>query len=326
MTRLHKIETWVTVVVVLVVGSVLGIIYWQQQKPISIRGAVLVQDTDPQKQQPIAGVTISAGDVAISAATSDASGYFSLPLRKPIRKGHALVLTFHHPQYRPFVMHDIVSNHLHVIRLVPLSTNSVSENQPVIKVANVRIRYTVKASTELNIGSAVKTFEIENKANIPCKKEPTCSPDGKWKAAVGSTTLDAGPGNQFRNARVSCIAGPCPFTRVEADNFSQGGQMVTVSARNWSDSATFVLEAEVFRPTMTQREHWSYPVIFGLGLSFTLPSSAESVSIEADLDGQTIIFPLGPSLFLSWASCDAEINPDRGRIYRCTSKPGYRFQ
>jgi hypothetical protein len=77
---------------------------------------------------------------------------------------------------------------------------------------------------------------------------------------------------------------------------------------------------------VTPMEHWSYPVILGDGLSFTLPSAAESVSIEADLDGQTIIFPLGPSLFLSWAACDANVNPDKGRVYRCTPKPGYRFQ
>jgi hypothetical protein len=77
---------------------------------------------------------------------------------------------------------------------------------------------------------------------------------------------------------------------------------------------------------VSQTEHWSYPAIFGEGLSFTLPSAAQSVSIEADLDGQTIIFPLGPSLFLSWATCDAGANVDRGRVYRCTPKPGYRFQ
>jgi hypothetical protein len=57
-----------------------------------------------------------------------------------------------------------------------------------------------------------------------------------------------------------------------------------------------------------------------------LPSAAESVSIEAELDKQTIIFPLGPSLFLSWATCNTEVNPDKSRIYRCAPKPGYRFQ
>jgi hypothetical protein len=76
----------------------------------------------------------------------------------------------------------------------------------------------------------------------------------------------------------------------------------------------------------TQAERWSYPVIFGEGLSFTLPSAAESVSIEAEVNGQTVIFPLGPSLLLSWASCDARVNPDKARVYRCAPKPGYTFQ
>jgi len=327
MTRTHKIETWVAVIVgILLTGSILALVRWQRQKPISLWGAVLVQNSDPRKQQPIAGVAISVGELATSDAKSDSSGFFILRLRKPIRKGHAIVLKFRHPQYRPLDLNDVVANKLYVVHLVPLSNNPAPENLPEVKVTNVRVRYTVKAMTEANVGSAVKMFEIENKGNVPCKGQRPCSPDGKWKATVGSATLDAGAGNEFRDARASCIAGPCPFTRIDADHFSQGGQIITVSARDWSDTSTFLLEAEVFHPMVSQMEHWSYPVIFGDGLSFTLPSAAESVSIEADLDGQTIIFPLAPSLFLSWANCDANVNPDKGRVYRCTPKPGYRFQ
>jgi len=73
-----------------------------------------------------------------------------------------------------------------------------------------------------------------------------------------------------------------------------------VTARDWSDTATFLLEAEVFHPMVSQIVHESYPVIFGDGLNFTLPASAEGVSLEADFDGQTVIFPLGPSILLSW--------------------------
>jgi hypothetical protein len=325
MTRIHKIEVWIALLAVLLSVTILAVIRWQRQKPVSLRGAILVENSDPRKQVPIAGAKISAGDLAVSDATSDSSGFFTLNLRKTIRKGHSIVFSFHHPQYQPLEVKDFVGAKLYVVHLVPLSSNANAENQPRVKVDNVRVRYTVKALTELNVGSAVKTFEIENKGNVSCKGQRLCSPDGRWKAAIGSTTLDAGMGNQFRNARASCIAGPCPFTKIETDHFSQGGQVITVSASDWSDTATFLLEAEVFRPMMSQMEHWSYPVIFGDGLSFTLPSSAESVSIEAELDGQTIIFPLGPSLFLSWANCDGGVNPDKGRVYRCTPKPGYRF-
>lgn len=327
MTRAHKIEAWVTLLaaVLLIAGS-LALIRWQRQKTISLRGAVLVQDSDPRKQQPIAGVIISAGKLATSDATSDSSGFFVLNLRKPIRRGSPIVFDFHHPQYRPLQVNDFVGDKLYIIHLVPISTKAAPANQPQVKVTNVRVRYTIKAQTELNVGGAVKTFEIENKGNVPCKEDRVCSPDGKWKAAIGSTSLDAGVGNQFRNERASCIAGPCPFTKIETDRASQGGQVLTVAARDWSDTATFLLEAEVFRPMVSQRENWSYPVIFGETLSFTLPSAAESVSIEADLDGKTIIFPLGPTLFLSWANCDASVNADRGRVFRCTPKPGYRFR
>src|SRR5260370_42386723 len=69
----------------------------------------------------------------------------------------------------------------------------------------------------------------------------------------------------------------------------------------------------------------SYPVIFGDALNFTLPPAAEGVSIQAELNGETIVFPLGPALILSWADCNARINPAQTRAYRCELKPGYRW-
>ena len=327
MTRAHKIEAVVSVVTALVVTvGILAIVRWQKQKPISLHGAVIVQDTDPRKQLPIGGVTISADDPSRAEAKSDSSGFFVLNLPKPIRRGRPIVLHFRHPQYRPLDLHDYVGDQLYIVHMVPLETSRKVSDQPAIKVTNVRVRYTVKAMTDANVGSAVKTFEVVNKGNVPCKNQHPCSPDGKWKATLSSATLDAGVGNRFRDARASCIAGPCPFTRIESDRPSQNGQILTVSVRNWSDTATFLLEAEVFRPMVAQGERWSYPAIFGDGFSFTLPGSAESVSMEADLDGQTIIFPLGPALLMSWATCDDGTNPDAGRVFRCTLRPGFRFQ
>jgi hypothetical protein len=326
MTHTRKIEAWIALLVAVALLITLVVIHWPRRKEIILQGAVLVQDSDPRKQRPVAGVAISAGDLATSDTVSDASGLFVLRLRKPIRNGHAIVISFRHAQYQALYLNDFVTSKLYVVHLVPVANVATPGNQPQVSVANVRVRYTVKALDQLNVGSAVKIFEIQNKSNVPCKGGSLCSPDGKWKAASGTATLDAGPGNAFRNARSSCIAGPCPFTKIEGDRLSQGDQIVTATARDWSDTATFLLEAEVFRPVMSQMEHWSYPVVFGEGLSFTLPSAAESVSIEAELDKQTIIFPLGPSLFLSWATCNTEVNPDKSRIYRCAPKPGYRFQ
>lgn len=325
MLGFNKVQLWIFVAAVISLIAVVAFVIWQKQQPISIRGAVVVQNSDPRKQLPIAGVEISTTpDIAISPTSSDASGLFVLKLRKRIRPGHHITLYFQHRDYRPIALDDIVQNKLYVIDLAPLAHEAIQQSGPMVKVSNIRVRYTMEARAEVNVGSAVKTFEIQNKGDVPCRGQHPCSPDGRWKAALGSGSLDAGPGNLFRDARVSCIAGPCPFTRIESDDFAKAGQTVTVSARNWSDTATFLLEAEVFRPMVSQREHWSYPVIFGDGLSFTLPAEAQSVSIEADLAGQTIIFPLGPLLRLSWANCDSG-GQNRVRVYQCALKPGFQF-
>jgi hypothetical protein len=195
----------------------------------------------------------------------------------------------------------------------------------VVTIGHVVAKYSISTTTLINIGSAVKTFTVPNKGNTPCKEGRYCSPDGKWAASVGSTSLDAGPGNEFRDARAACIAGPCPFTKVRDATLGSGHRTVEVSALNWSDTATFLVEAEVYRPVANAALRESYPVIFGSGLTFTLPAAAEGVSIQADLDQTTIIFPLGPSLYLSWANCQILTNKDQTRVYRCELKPGYRF-
>jgi hypothetical protein len=71
----------------------------------------------------------------------------------------------------------------------------------------------------------------------------------------------------------------------------------------------------------------SYPVVFGRSLSFTLPGSAEGVSLEAELNGVEMIFPLGPELYLSWATCAVRTNSSREKstVYQCELKPDYRF-
>ncbi|MCU1297043.1 MAG: hypothetical protein JWO91_1321, partial [Acidobacteriaceae bacterium] len=86
------------------------------------------------------------------------------------------------------------------------------------------------------------------------------------------------------------------------------------------------VEAEVFHPMISDLVRESYPVIFGPALNFTLPVSAQGVIIVAEMDGASILYPLGPALYLSWAECNARTNPDQTRVYRCELKPGYRFR
>jgi hypothetical protein len=99
-----------------------------------------------------------------------------------------------------------------------------------------------------------------------------------------------------------------------------------VTAEAWSDTATFLVEAEVTHTRVADMVRYSYPVIFGPGMNFILPAGAEGPSIEATLNGDNIVFPLGPALILSWATCTEEVSPEQTRIYRCELKPGYKFQ
>jgi len=324
----RKLSLWL--VPALAAGLTLVGLFFRREhwKPVTITGAVTVQDADPRKQLPIAGVEISVDKNSGEPPTkSDSSGFFTLKLRKGLRRGQAMTLRFRHPDYHPLDLPEFAADKLYIVHLVPLSKNTNNApTRPATAVGNVRIRYSVKAMRTVNLGSAVKTFQVENVGNIPCKGRSPCSPDGKWKAAIGSASLDAGLGNEFQNTRVSCIAGPCPFTKIESDEFSKSSQKITASARDWSDPATFLVEAEVVHTMQSPIEHQSYPVIFGSTFSFTLPTDAQGVSLEADVAGETIIFPLGPELFLSWANCSARVNPDHTSVYRCELKAGYRFQ
>ena len=297
-------------------------------QPITIKGAVLSQDADPQKQLPIADVEITGTDGStVRTAESDSSGFFSLTLRRGLRRRQPLTLHFRHPGYQPLDLNEFVSDQIYIARMVPISHETrVQSDRPEAAVSNVRVRYSVKTTTEADVGSAVKTFQVANKGDVPCKGSQPCSPDGKWKAALSSATLDAGEGNEFRNARVSCIAGPCPFSRVEFEDLSRGGRKVNVSVRNWSDTTTFLVEAEVVHPMVSDLVRESYPVIFGRALNFSLPPLAEGPSIEAEINGESIVFPLGPDLYLSWADCHVRVDKDQAKAYRCELKPGYRFK
>jgi hypothetical protein len=326
MTR-GKITLWIAAPVLFGVGLVAALFFhFYSPSPVSLNGAITAADADTWKQVPIADVEVTeAQGLAVVGVKSDSTGFFSITLRPSIRRGHAIILRFRHPAYRPLDVREFAGDKLYLIHMVPAARPRSEGNQPALSVGNVRVRYSIKDMRAVNIGSAVKTFQIENTGNVACKGQGPCSPDGRWKAATASASLDAGLGNEFRDARASCIAGPCPFTKIESDGFSKGGQSITVSARNWSDTATFLLEAEVFHPMVSEIGHESYPVIFGRSLNYTLPATAEGVSIEADINGQTVIFPLGPALFLSWADCNARVNADQTKVYRCNLKPGYEF-
>jgi|SRR5579872_95115 len=298
------------------------------KKPISIKGAVVKQDSDPMKESPITGVEISdASGLAVSGGKSNFTGFFAIPLRRGVSPNQIITLKFRHPDYQPLDLTEPVDDKLSVVRLVPIHKEAdIPANRPLTSIANILIRYTTVTTTQENIGTEARTFEIPNKGNLPCNKSAPCSPDGKWKAAVAGQEIDAGEGSVFRNARVSCIAGPCPFTRVDLDGFTQGGRHIKVVVRNWSDTTTFLLQAEVYRPQINNIVRTGYPVILGTSLNFTLPPAADGPSIQAEVNGENIVFPLGPSPFLSWALCNVSIDKNQAKIFRCDLKSGYGFR
>jgi hypothetical protein len=303
-----------------------------KRRTIILSGAVITQSADPRKQLPIAGVRVTATDgVFVAQSASDSSGLFTVTLRRRILRGQLVTLRFRHADYQPLDLpvgdaRKTDAQRIYVAALSPLSRpQSQPDNRPRQTISNIVVRYSIKTRTEANIGSAVRAFEAVNRGNVLCGNHVPCSPDGKWKGSVGSVSLDAGVGNEFRNARASCIAGPCPFTRIDTEGLERDGQVITVSAISWSDTATFLVEAEVVHPMLTDVVRNLYPVIFGNALNFTLPPAAEGISIEAEVNGERIIYPLGPALILSWAECNARINPDQTRVYRCELKSGYQL-
>jgi hypothetical protein len=331
-----RIVNWIIIAVAgaaAVVFLLLSLRRWSPHWSI-IQGAVIRRDADSRKESPIAGVVITAthGTAGLSTKT-DASGYFKITFPETVLPGQTVGLTFEHSDYHTLRIQVPVPFRSSLHRLVIAAMTPVSSQAyPVTTstasvVSNIKVRYTVNSQTDENIGSAVKTFQVINRGNIPCDRHFPCSPDGYWKASTGSVQLDAGPGNEFREARASCIAGPCPFTRIDSSGFTGGGRVINASATDWSDTATFLLEAEVFHTENVSNVRQSYPVVFGRALNFTLPPTAEGVCLEAELDGAPMVFPLGPDLYLSWATCEARTNSgtDKSAVYQCVLKPGYRF-
>jgi hypothetical protein len=312
--------------------------HWLRSIPvhrsITIEGAVMERDADTKKELPIAGVAITASDGVRSATTqSEASGYYKLVLQKGVLSEKPVMVSFRHPSYEPLDLNVQTGRletqgklYIAAMVAVPAKTAAGSRH-PGKVVSNIRVRYTTNSRTETNVGSAVKTFQVVNKGNVPCNHQSPCSPDGKWKASVESASLDAGADNTFDNVRASCIAGPCPFTRIDSSGFIHGGRNIHVSALNWSDTATFLMEAEVYHAAISSNVRELYPVIFGRTLNFTLPPTQEGVSLEAEMDGSPMVFPLGPNLNLSWATCTVRTGTDieKTTVYRCELKPDYRF-
>lgn len=331
--KAKKIALWAAIGATVATVTVVVLLRFSHWRPriVDIRGAVIRRDSDPRKELPVASalVTVFDNETHVTTVTGD-TGYFDIKFPERIWPKEIVHLAFRHPDYKPLDEMLLIGLHanlnkLYVVRMISTAAPSPAPVAHPTVISDVRIRYTVNERTDTDVGSDVNVFEVVNKGNIPCKEAIVCSPNGLWKAAKKSVTLDAGPGNVFRNVRASCIAGPCPFTRIDDSGFKHGGQSIVVSAVDWSDTATFLVEAEVFQQNIASKLRLSYPVKYGRDLHFTAPPTAEGVTIEADVDGTPIVFPLGTDLYLSWGSCDSRKGPNNDTIYQCELRPGYAF-
>jgi hypothetical protein len=309
------------------VAAGLGATVWlHRDRRIVLQGAVIKQDADVKKQSPIADVQISVQGAKVPIVTkSDFSGFFKLQLPLGARPGESVVLEFRHPDYRPLEVSEPIGHQLYVVSMTPVPKHRAAVTGPLVKVSNIRVRYSTQAETQVNIGSEITMFEVKNQANVPCNGQKTCSPDGRWKAGIGSASLDAGEGNVFDDARVSCIAGPCPFTKIVTAHYSHPSRTISVSVLGWSGTTTFLLQGEVFRREISNPVREMYPVIFGGSINFSLPPLAEGPSLEAEVNSVETIFPLGPNPSVPWANCNVQTAKTQSRSYRCELKPGYQI-
>jgi hypothetical protein len=330
MTGRHTIAIWASVSVGIILAILLVVRHFRPHTDVSLimTGSVVKRDVDTRKESPIADVEIIAiNGTVVTQAKSDFSGFFKIALPAGADPSQSVTVRFRHPDYDPVDLNAPTGGKLYVIRMMPIHGELEAElNEAEVGVSNVLVRYSTETTSTENIGTGVKTFQIVNTGNVPCNQRLPCSPDGKWKAAIDSASLDAGDGNVFHDARVSCIAGPCPFTRVELDSFSKPARNIKVSVRNWSDTTTFLLQAEVFHTQLGDTVRKAYPVIFGRSLNFTLPANARGQAIEADLNKTQITFILAPNPELSWADCKVRVESKQTKVYRCELKPGYQFQ
>src|SRR5258705_2912193 len=161
------------------------------RRSIPIEGAVIQRDADTKKQAPIADVAITASDGVTSATTrSEASGYIRLVLQNGVLSDKPVVVSFRHPDYEPLDLNVQTGrletpHELYIAALVPIAPKTVARpSHPEVVVSNIRVRYTSNSRTDTNVGSAVRTFQVENAGNVPCDRQAPCVADEKSSGAA----------------------------------------------------------------------------------------------------------------------------------------------
>jgi hypothetical protein len=213
----------------------------------TLSGSVLRDDFDPTKRSAIekVSVTAQADDGTTSRPVlTDSNGLFTMPLSFSAKIGKSVTLNFSHPNFEELNKIVPVVEMADSYYLWP-KNQAVADERPVVRDRPVRFLLAAYAPPAREL---TKTFQVANRANVRCNGQQPCSPDGKWKATIGSATLDAGAGDVFTSGTATCIAGPCAFARIETDGFSKAGaRTISVAVRCWSDTVTFRLSGTAAR-------------------------------------------------------------------------------
>jgi hypothetical protein len=206
----------------------------------------MVSDADPAKRTILQGAEVIDTDtpgLAAGPVTTTESGSFVLQLRPDVRSMQTVFLQLSHEGYQTVTTHATAGDGvLYTFYLWPDLQNAQHALQfPGLPASSPGRLVQVAYAPPHN---KTETFQVPNKGSVRCNGHEPCSPDHQWKASiVTSPPLDAGPGNVFLSGRAECIAGPCAWTRIEDPHGSPktGERRMTVTARNWSDTATYRL-------------------------------------------------------------------------------------
>ena len=194
-----------------------------------VEGAVMKDDIDPEKRYPLNGVQVIDSDtpgLALGPVTTQEDGSFKLKLRPDARSGQSIDLQFTAAGYQKKTANAAVGVDVnYTFYLWPsLPTVSLSSNQ------RRSVTATVVRVADTFAENQSKTFQIPNYGSVRCNGGGPCSPDGKWKASVVTSTLDAGLGNKFISCKVVCVAGPCPWTKVNSHQWREIALSVQLSS------------------------------------------------------------------------------------------------
>lgn len=208
---------------------------------IVMRGVVMRDEANPEKRYAIPGVRVMATNgVAPAPVLTGTNGMFELALNPAARNGQVIDLNFSHGEYQEKDETQVIAEDVpYVFYLWPKTYAGL--RLKALPMPSWNLFPAAYAAPE----TLVTTFQVINRGSVRCNGRQPCSPDGKWKAQIKTASLAAGRGKRFLRGHADCIAGPCPWTKIEMDGFSKGGPAISVAVRNWSDTVTYKLWGEV---------------------------------------------------------------------------------